>query len=474
MHQKNHSNKQNYHENSLFKAPNINRNIPKTAPRKTRKNISDTPNENYDISEKDFFSSMLAVDVQPICHSKRISKTPITGKRKKKVYDNEVIPIPKINTQKFHTQQESQRASTTTSVIRPERNNAFHFIPSNFSQTIIQIPESKSSNLIDPLTIKQIDTGCLLKKVPKSNQLSISYGSITTTKKMIQKPHSSLTNRSKSPKKKANTDYNTMKVSISNDIKKNSTKDEIQTVIEKVSDASNNQSKRNTEEQNIPSVKFDKKAFLKKFENEDQDIRVRSTISFVNGRVLPSLHYQKEPDRYVIACAIHIEFSFNFFTLTTNPIMEKHLIIDEESYDLFDSTFEYSNRLYRSSRYIRIQKEILQNSCYKDPLTALMTVTPSLTRRNIEKQHFFQQMKIFPSNSLTFSELSSEIQKKYPNYLTTDSAFPLIQPRIDCTTMPNNDIVIEESDDDNIEKSEVSLSNYSCNLSSLKNMLNLL
>lgn len=478
-----HSNQQNFHENSFFKVQNINRNIPKTAPRKTRSEANISSTGSFDISEEDFFGSMLSIDVQPIYNPKRVSKTPATGKRKRKNFDTEAIPIPKINTQKFHSQQEIQRASTTTSVIRPTRNNAIstapvsHFISSNISQSVIQvqIPEPQTSNLIDPLTIKQIDTGNIQKKSFKDKKLSVSYSSLSQTKKMIQKPHSSYSNRSKSPKKKMNSDCGNIL------IKEKTKKEDDQITNKKVTIISTENQKEVSEEKNssLP-VKFDKKAFLKKLENDEQSIRIKSTISFANGRVLPSLHYQKEPDRYVIACAIHIEFSFNFFTLPTNPIIEKYLIIDEESYDLFDSNFEYSNRLYRSSKFIRIQKEILSNSCHKDPLTALLSVTPSLTRRKIEKQHFYQQMKILsPSNdfsSISLNELSNEILEKYPNNVTTDSAFPLIDPRFDCSKAIENGVIEEYSDDEDGEndKLDFCVNRFSCNLSNLNDLSSLL
>lgn len=469
-------NKQNFHENSTFKSSYYHRNIPKTAPQKSRNEANISANE-FDISEEDFFGSMLSLDVQPICKPKRISKTPIVGKRKRKIYDQEITPIPKIDTQKLHSSQESKRASTTTSVIRPSRNGtslstsgSHMFIP-NFSQTQkqlkIQMPDSQTPSMIDPLTITQIDTIQLQRKPSKGSQISLSYGSIVSTRKILSKSHSGCVNRSKSPKKKINASINIVN-NIDNDKKTNENDNEIHFTNEKLTTCSDTKIMPKDESKSKLSVKFDKKAFLKKLDNIDQDIHVKSTIAFTNGRVLPSLHFQKEPDRYVIACAIHIEFTFNFFTFATNPIIEKNLLIDEESYDLFDSNSENSNRLCRSSKYFQLQKEIHNSSCFKDPLDAFMNTTPSLTRMDIEEHHFIEQTKLLKSNLD-----SNEVQKKYPNNTSTDSTIPFIPMRFDCSKMPNDVLICDESsDDDNCI--DFSWKNCSLNLSSLKSLSELL
>ncbi|OHS94426.1 hypothetical protein TRFO_39375 [Tritrichomonas foetus] len=354
--------------------------------------------KEHEILQEEFFGSLFSVDVQPIVKPQRSAKTPIIGRRK--LNFQEIQPIPKINTQRINKNNCPDQKLPSVRIIQS---------PPQSSK-----PSSKQNRKIDPLTITQIET--ISPKSKKNNKPLVS------TRKVIHQPK-----KETSISVQLSNDSNYLQIdrkqtppppttTPATETKNDQNSEEVNHTIEKF----NTTLERDEIDNKDHPPKFDKKSFLKKLDSLGQDPKVKSNIAFTNGRVLPALHFRKEPDRYVIACAIHTEFSFNFFTFNTNPLMEKYLQIDEESYDLFDSNFETSNRLFSASRSIQLLKEIY--SIGTNPLKNFLMNTPNMSRIDIDENYLKEQTK--------FSK-SKEIQKMYENGYSTDSAFPFQNEKIE-------------------------------------------
>lgn len=369
---------------------------------------------------EDILRSMFSVDVQSITKPKREIQSATVNKRKLRIYPKELIPIPKIETQKSFSNISpdkvviQQRPLTSTANLR----------------------HSTSDSATRPKTSKYFNQDYI--KPSKNNCLTITQ--LDSTFRQKSKPAKSefLPVISQTKRKRPSTTKSTKRIV--------STNNECH-----ISNQKPTKEKEDNQMQNDQKhIQFDRKSFIQKLnELSSPESQSKSSISFANGRVMSSIHYNKEPDRYVLACAIHIEFSFNFFTFPTNPTMVNYLSLDEDSYDLFDTNSESSNRLRRCSKYMQLTNELFGN--YENPLLYLFNVVPSLVRRDIEKQHLIDQAQFIPSlanqDSISFSLRTDVIQKYYPNMKTADSAFVVIEQNRDMI-YELDDNCIDEIDND--------------------------
>ena len=369
--------------------------------------------KDISFSQEELTGSFFSLDVKPIMKPKRISRTPLSNRKNKNFHftnnfanlsfiPHEIVPIQKINTQPVH-------------YTAPTSPNA--------RQQVIQSPKSTEKvKTINPLTITQIDTPGFEKKKNNKNPI------ISTRKNMIHQ----VKGQQKLAKSKSSISKTTKKVSFHGLSNNNDNK------------TNNNQPLTNKENNSfnvVPQIEsipfsdiiqeiaptkkdFQEKDLIENIGDPEPNINYRGNIAFSNGKIISSIHFQKEPNKYVIACCIHPDFEFNFFTFTTNPLQENIFLIDEDSYDIFNLNYEYSKRLNNNSKFIYNQFQLFGKP--NKPLYTFMIKTPSLTRHEINEKKCFRKI-----NGI---RISNTKQNNEPS--TTDSLYPGVDSYLEILTIP--------------------------------------